>query len=65
MYIYIYIYIYIYRFKREKKVAWVIEYDSLTKTLKKRSRRVHTKFTEKEHFLFGKYTAINGPGAAV
>ena len=43
----------------------VIKFDSLKKTLVKKSRRVNTKFREKESFLIGKYTAINGPGAAV
>ena len=43
----------------------VIKFDSLKKTLVKKSRRVNTKFMEKESFLIGKYTAINGPGAAV
>ena len=33
--------------------------------MEKKSKRVNTKFMEKEHFLIGKYTAINGPGAAV
>ena len=43
----------------------VIKFDSLKKTLVKKSRRVNTKFREKESFLIGKYTAISGPGAAV
>ena len=28
-------------------------------------KRVNSKFTEKEHFPIGKYTAINGPSAAM
>ena len=43
----------------------VIECNSLKKTLEKKSGRVDTKFTEKERFLIGKYTAVNGPDAAV
>ena len=31
----------------------------------KKSKRVNIKFTEKERFLIGKYTAINGLGSAV
>ena len=42
----------------------VIKFDSLKKTLVKKSRRVNTKFREKESFLIGKYTAISSPGAA-
>ena len=33
--------------------------------MEKKSKSVNTKFTKKERFLIGKYTAINGPGAAV
>ena len=50
---------------REESSLWVIEYDSLKETLEKKSKRVNIKFTEKERFLIGKYTTINGPGAAV
>ena len=50
---------------REESSLWVIEYDSLKGTLEKKSKRVNTKFTEKERFLIGKYTTINGPGTAV
>ena len=50
---------------REESSLGVIEYDSLKGTLEKKSKRVNTKFTEKERFLIGKYTTINGPGAAV
>ena len=39
-------------------------HDSLKKTLEKKLKRVN-KFTEKERFLIGKYTAINGPGVTV
>ena len=50
---------------REESGLGVTEYDSLKKTLEKKSKRVNTKFMEKEHFLIGKYTAINGHGAAI
>ena len=33
--------------------------------MEKKSKKVNTKFTEKERFLIGKYAAINGPSAAV
>ena len=50
---------------REESGLEVIEYVSLKETVGKMSKRVNTKFTEKERFLIGKYTAINGLSAAV
>ena len=50
---------------REESGVEVIEYDRLKETLEKKSKRVNTNFTEKERFLVGKYTAINGSSAAV
>ena len=42
-----------------------IEYHILKETLEKMSKGVNTKFTEKERFLIGIHTAVNGRGAAV
>ena len=50
---------------REKSGLGVTENDSFKETLKKKSKRVNAEFTEKEHFLIGKYTALNGSGAAL
>ena len=50
---------------REESGMGLIEYDSLEETLEKKSKRINTKFTEKERFHIGKYTAINGPSDAV
>ena len=50
---------------REESGLGLIEYDSLEETLEKKSKRINTKFTEKERFHIGKYTAINGPSDAV
>ena len=33
--------------------------------MEKKSKRVNAQFTEKERFLLGKHTAINGPGTAM
>ena len=41
-----------------------MEYEGI-KTSFNMPRKSNTKFTEKERFLIGKYTAINGPSAAV
>ena len=49
---------------REESGLGVIDY-SLKETLEKKSKRVNTNFAGKERFLIGKYTAMNGPGAAV
>ena len=50
---------------REESGLGVIGYDGLKEILEKKSKRVNNKFTEKQRFLIGNYTAINGPGAAV
>ena len=50
---------------REKSGLGVIENDSLKETLKKKSKRVNAEFMEKEHFLIGKYVAINRSGAVL
>ena len=49
---------------REERGLGVLEYEGI-KTSFKMPRKSNTKFTEKERFLIGKYTAINGPSAAV